>query len=511
MKKLLINTPFSRSEMVEAKQALLANAERTGYFEETPFEDVKNPLYPLTVTVGDNGAVVFHSEGKSIGMAVSSKEDGFFSQISEIKEAVKDSTLTWCLTGELGNRLVAEAFDKLALKQAKGEEITDADIEACASVEEVVATVVAAGLEEAEVNERIKYARENGVSDKNLIWALRQLVSPLPEKPVTLYREPQGQLDSFGHPISSGNMERIMSALRLNQPLILDGPKGVAKNVSLETASWLCGYSLLSHTMTNDVTKEDILGCYVTDNTPIKTEKHTGFLGMLSGFEKGFKGLFGKSDWVDDSLNTLSEVFKPKVVFEASSVVQALNMDKVILCFDEMNLAQTGILSGIVNTLADGHSKYLYVAGIGEVPIKNSFRVAATMNGLDLDYDGTQPLNEATDDRFKTIRFSNPTGSVFDILAALGTGADKDSLLLVDNIFQSIRDAYLYGVDGVPGVLSGKAVSMRAARRMLVDLKDGVDEYAAFRDNFLSKLPHEEAEVVYTIVCNKWITPPSNY
>ena len=306
-------------------------------------------------------------------------------------------------------------------------------------------------------------------------------------------------------------LNRAISALRLNQHIILDGPKGTGKDVMLETISWLTCRPFVSHTMTMDVTKEDLLGDYITDNTPISLDKHPGASSFFESIEAGIKGLFRTHRAeAEDTINLMGEVFKPRVVFEPSSVVTALRMGRCILNFDEMNLANTGVLSGIVNTITDNHSKYIYVRGAGMVPITGETWVTATMNGLDCDYEGTQALNEATDDRFKTIRFNTPTRSVYDILSGLGTGAEANDILTVDNVYQAIRDIYVNGYNGVEGAISSKAVSMRACRRMLLDLADGVSPYEAFRDNFLNKLTEDDASIIYQVVITKGIIKVPN-
>lgn len=499
---ILINTPTLKAEQLEVKQSVLQIVEQIGFIND---EGIPNVI--LTAEKTESNNIDFFFEGKTLGTLISGREEGILKK-EDVLPLLNNQTKVFGLVAEEGRRLVADIFDKVAVMQANGEIPSDALIEESKGVDGIMADLLAQPefpFAEAELEERITYARKNKVSDKNICWMLKQLEGEKVAKPPMMFKEPQNQVDAFGYTCERGIFERVVSAFRLKQHVILDGPKGTGKDVCLETVAWFLNMPFISHTMTMDVTKEDLLGDYITDNAPVSVKKHSGFFHGLKG---GIKALFGAEEVVDDTLNTMAEVFKPKVVFEASSVVTALQTGRCILNLDEMNLANTGVLSGIVNTIADNHSAYIYVRGVGKVPISKDTHVTATMNGLDCDYDGTQPLNVATDDRFKTIRFSNPTGSVFDILLSMKTGASQTHLKLVDDIFQALRDLYLYGIDGVQGVVTDKCVSMRACRRMLLDLADGASEYESFRDNFLNKLPKDEAEIIEPVIVTKLIQPP---
>ena len=502
----LINTPAIDGEAMEGKAEMLKVAEATGFFNEEGI-----PLHTLETAVEANGNIRFSFNGKALGVFYAPKGGEYMDKAQAVSMA-KDPSKTFAVVGEDGRRLKIEVFDTLALRKAKGEEVSALDMTELGSVEEVKQNLIAGGspLSESEIDERISHMKTNKVSDKNIKYVLTQELSKVKKadevipRPPMPFKEPAPAPDMFGNMTENGILNRVISAFRLGQHIILDGPKGTGKDVCLETVSWLTCRPFISHTMTMDISKEDLLGDYITDNSRISLSKHPRLLGSIGA---GLKALFGKPEEAEDTINLMAEVFKPRVVFEPSSVVTALRTGRCILNLDEMNLAQTGVLSGVVNTIADNHSSYIYVRGLGKVAITGETIVTATMNGLDCDYDGTQPLNEATDDRFKTIRFSNPTGSVMDILMGLNTGATTPDLMLVDNLYQAIRDMYVTGVDGVAGAITSKAVSMRACRRMLLDLADGVSPYEAFRDNFLNKLTVDEASIIYQVVTTKGIIP----
>lgn len=508
MGRVYIITPLNKAEMAETKKKVTTVLSKGGF--ETP-EGL--PTIMLTAKKSSTNTIEFYFEEQILGMLLNSTKHEDATDNAEVEALIADPTKVFGIVKEEGRTLVADVFNKIDIMKITGEEISEAMLYESKGVDAIKEECLANegfSFSEEELDERISYARSNGVSDKNICWMLRQLEGEKIAKPPMIYREPMEQVDAFGYPCERGVLERVISAFRLKEHVILDGPKGTGKDVCLETVSWLLNMPFISHTMTMDVTKEDLLGDYITDNSPIDVDRHGGGLKALRGAVNGIKSLLGlKTEDYNSLLNTMAEVFKPKVVFEASSVVTALRTGRCILNFDEMNLAQTGVLSGIVNTIADNHSAYIYVRGVGKVPISTETHVTATMNGLDCDYDGTQPLNVATDDRFKTIRFANPTGSVYDILLSMNTGADNNALLLVDNIFQELRELYLNGAGGVQGVISDKVISMRACRRMLLDLADGVSQYEAFRDNFLNKLPRDEAEVVEPIIVTKLVQPPT--
>lgn len=504
----LINTPMMNADMLSAKKELVEVVKATGYFNSDGV-----PLHLINSTIEANGNITFSFDNKPLGSFYNPKDGDHMDKVKAVATA-KDPSKVFALTGEAGSRLEVSVFDALEVKRAKGEEVTASDLANLGSVENARKKLLDGGspLSEGELDERIAHMKNNGVSEKNIKYVLSRELSevktagdivPRPQMP---FKEPAASPDKFGNITEAGLLDRAISSLRMMQHIILDGPKGTGKDVMLETISWLTCRPFISHTMTMDVTKEDLLGDYITDNNPISFEKHQPALSFLGNIEAGIKGLFTKQRGeAEDTINLLAEVFKPRVVFEPSSVVTALHAGRCILNLDEMNLANTGVLSGIVNTITDNHSTYIYVRGAGKVAITGQTWVTATMNGLDCDYEGTQALNEATDDRFKTIRFNTPSGSVFDILMGLNTGADTTQLKLVDDVFQAIRDIYVNGYNGVAGAITSKAVSMRACRRMLMDLADGITPYEAFRDNFLNKLSEDDADTIYEVVVTKGI------
>lgn len=501
----LVNTSMMDADMVKAKEGLVSAAATTGYIDENG-----NPVYVAEAKIEENGNITFKFDGQPVGCLYHPKDGGFLSRIEATKLA-KDTSKVWAFVGEEGRRLKVAALEALELKKARGEEVTEADMEMLASENDLVNAVVIKGVyEKKEVNDIVSYLESNRVASVNIKYVLAKELIRVESKdgkvskPPMPFREPAPTADKFGNIVDNGILNRALSALRLKQHIILDGPKGTGKDVLLESIAWATGRPFISHTMTMDVTKEDLLGDYITDNSKINLADHQKFLGAIGG-EDGLKAALKYPEEAEDTINLMAEVFKPRVVFEPSSVVTALRIGRCILNFDEMNLANTGVLSGVVNTIADNHSSYIYVRGAGKVAITGETWVTATMNGLDCDYEGTQPLNEATDDRFKTIRFSNPTGSVFDILMGLNTGASTTEIKIVDDLYQCIRDLYVLGIDGVEGAISSKAVSMRACRRMLLDLVDGVTPYEAFRDNILNKLTKDDADIIYSVVTARGI------
>lgn len=480
-----VNTPSTNGEWKANKSTILETLKKA---------DKENPA-PLKckISLATGGMGVAYLDGtewKCIG-TILKKELPFASPVIEVDAMVQSDAHTPYLCGMDGKYVVIGFAEKGTTEGV----ITATD--GIGSIAEEKQNAIDRGMTPEGIEERVKYLQGLKISD-SMIAEILTLIYPCDEyengevpKPVALWQEPEGQIDQFGNP-ATPKMEALLLNILEEIHTILDGPMGCGKNVLLETKDWVLNVPSFSSTMKPDSTTESLLGMFITDNSPIKIPQE-----VKDELSKGFiwKHIFAVLEVL---ANLCAKIMKPAVVFNPGFVVQALEKPRAHLNFDEVNLGPAGVVAGVLNTLADGHSPYMYVEGYGKVPIRKDLVITATMNGMDCDYAGTLPLNDATKSRLDIIRFENPTDSIAPIIRGAHPMASETTIDSVDKIYCHIRSLYQNGV-----ITDANALNMRGAKRMVKKMTRGQSLYHALKLSILGGVQNDDADIIVAELVSK--------
>lgn len=204
-------------------------------------------------------------------------------------------------------------------------------------------------------------------------------------KPKTLFT------DSFG-------ALRICYAAFLNgYHLLCSGDKGTGKNCLISTWAWVLQRPLFSNSVNRETDKLDMLGSKTIDS---EVDQGTGK--------------------VVDKI-----IYQPEVMLEAMECGGIINID-------EINFADPGI-TGLLHSIADDRRE-IQVPGYQMVSADDNFFIMATMN---IDYQGTNELNEALADRFIDICFP-PNVSIANILNSNCPKSPQSEVQICDNIYKQM-------------------------------------------------------------------------
>jgi MoxR-like ATPase len=190
------------------------------------------------------------------------------------------------------------------------------------------------------------------------------------------------------------------------------GPKGTGKNVCTEQLANILDMELFNMTMAMDITKDELIG-----SQAIKEDGTTGVV--------------------------LSEMLKAAI-------------RGAIIVVDEVNTTNPGITAWM-HSLTDGR-RSLEVPGVGFVQIHPQTRFIFTMNEGD-GYAGTREINEAFEDRFQSIVFTNNPESIIDILVK-NVGLSQEDARAFFKYYQIFYSA-VYNADE-SARLEEKYISQRA-------------------------------------------------
>lgn len=205
------------------------------------------------------------------------------------------------------------------------------------------------------------------------------------KKPKTLFN------DSFG-------ALRICYAAFLNgYHLLLSGDKGTGKNCLITTWAWVLQRPLYSNSVNRETDKLDFLG----------------------------------SKTIDSEVDSASGHVMDKITFQPEVLLQAMEVGGVIN-IDEVNFAEPGI-TGLLHSIADDRRE-IQVPGYKKVAADDNFFIMGTMN---IDYQGTNELNEALADRFIDICFP-PNESIANILNANCPKSPQSEIQICDNIYKQM-------------------------------------------------------------------------
>jgi MoxR-like ATPase len=254
-----------------------------------------------------------------------------------------------------------------------------------------------------EMNEKISYMKSNGVTDNQIIGMFGTYRSYAADN------VPAGKPDTV-FVDSIGLVPDVIGFINAKRNLLFIGDKGCGKNVLIDTMAWLFKRPLSE-------------------------------LSMNSGHDNST--LFGGKTIEAD------ETGKTKMGFDLEAPIRAAKFGN-LLNIDEINTGLAHMLSGY-NSLLDDRRR-VTVPGYGLVEADENFLCIATMN---IDYQGTFEMNEATADRFVPIIFP-PSNNLKEILMEkvlniVDISIINNCVILFEDIQKLVKD----------GQISDKAVSIR--------------------------------------------------
>jgi len=150
-----------------------------------------------------------------------------------------------------------------------------------------------------------------------------------------------------------------------------------------------------------------------------------------------------------------------KVAFEPGLLLKAVQDGEMVIV-DEVNMLVPEVTS-LLHGLLDWQ-RVLSVPGMGTVKAHPSFRLVGCMN---YGYAGTKELNEAFQDRFRSVQVPHlPEGKLAELLAR-ETGCDQDVAGKLATLFHKLANR----VEN--GDLPERALSVRALLRVIREHQDG--------------------------------------
>eukprot|EP00892_Ulva_mutabilis_P006640 jgi/Ulvmu1/4348/UM002_0072.1 len=273
---------------------------------------------------------------------------GARSAIGKLPLSLRD-LLAWCdfVTGAADTlgplpALLHGAFAVIVDAQGLGSSLTaaDAKFECAAFLAQLVPAELAPALELAACSRSLSLSRfsvEPPHSGPPMHWGSKPFVVPVGPN----YNGPQAasryHLDA---PTTSRNCFRILRAMQLSKPILLEGSPGVGKTSVVTAIAAAAGYELVRINLSDQTEMSDLLGA----DLPAA---------------EGAPGVFS---WADGPL------------------LRALRRGAWVL-LDELNLASQAVLEGL-NSVLD-HRREVFIPELGEtVAAPESFRVFAAQNPL---------------------------------------------------------------------------------------------------------------------------------
>jgi midasin (ATPase involved in ribosome maturation) len=320
------------------------------------------------------------------------------------------------------------------------------------AIDEIKQELIAKGFKEETLTEIEDYLLENNFSAMEIQQLFGNYkVYPedvqfrIVERPKTIFHDDFGAL-------------KIAFASMLNSYHVLcSGDKGTGKNCFIETWAWITQRPLYSISINRDTDKLDLMGSRTIDAN------------------------------IDDNGNVINKIaFSPEVMLEAMEVGGIINID-------EINFADPGV-TGLLHSICDDR-RAIEVPGFRKVKADDNFCVMGTMN---IDYQGTNEMNEALTDRFIDIMFPANI-SIFDVLVRACPDTPESEVQKADRIYQKMysiiqdRDSSLDSscltVRGfIQGLQLSKVLGLKEALKVCVANKVKDDEYRSNIVNIIENI-----------------------
>ena len=258
-------------------------------------------------------------------------------------------------------------------------------------IKEMKGNLIKKGFKEDTLNNIEDYLLKNGLEAQDIenIFATYKVYQKevswrIPSKPETMFK------DTFQALLTAE------CAISNQFHLLCSGEKGTGKNVFIETLAYVYQRPLYSISINRETDKYDLMGSKTIDveENPDGTSKNT-------------------------------VKFSPEILLEAMEIGGILNID-------EINFADPGV-TGLLHSIGD-ERRAIEVPGYKYVKADDNFIIMATMNN---NYQGTNQLNEALQDRFVDIIFPN-NFSIFEILEEKCGDVKKADLQKADKLYQKM-------------------------------------------------------------------------
>lgn len=289
-----------------------------------------------------------------------------------------------------------------------------------------------------ELNNVQNYLQDNGVKQSAIKEVFKtykkyddDVMLLVPNKPATLFQ------DYFNA------IKRCVAYINRGKFLRFTGSKGTGKNKLITTLAWIYRRPLWETSLNSQYDKYDLLGT--------QTVKQT----------------------VDDNGNKITEMgYEKEALIKAMEVGGFLNLD-------ELNTVDPSVLIQTHSVMDE--RKSIQVSSYGKVIAKTGFCIIGTMN---YGYQGTKQLNEATRDRFSTIRFPR-RDSIMDLLKHKNPGLDQEIYDYCELLYKKIVQAVLNGE------LPEECITIRGFEDAL-DCVDELDLKTCLIDNVVGRIDDED-------------------
>lgn len=406
----------SQFELVRKKAVTTLIVRVEGSFSSTPTAEAKTFTFKCSGSSTKYGAKMSviddYNSGKKVFLSVATddkvnkvvlKYNGELSGAIEEKEYAETSSLEDLdALKSILESAEEDSIEAKVIKTLKGSYYVEISIssevidEAKKTVSKkaigtVKANLISQGFEEERLNEIENFLLTNNFSAEqiqNIFGTYKmypmEVQHKIPSNPSTKFNDTNDILK-----IAYAVLDNKLNAL-------CSGEKGTGKNCFIETVAWIYQRPLYSISINRETDKADLTGSKIIDCE------------------------------VDENGNVLNKIaYDKEVLIEAMEIGGILNID-------EINFAEPGI-TGLLHSIGDDR-RSIQVPAYKFVEADDNFTIMATMN---LDYQGTNELNEALQDRFVDILFEN-NNSILDVLEKTCIGIKHADMVTANNVYMKM-------------------------------------------------------------------------
>lgn len=240
-----------------------------------------------------------------------------------------------------------------------------------------------------ELDERVKYLTDNSIP-QNIQERILSKIKGYSVNVSLNIPSPEVLFVDKGEKI----LLNALALVAVGSNVIFEGLMGTGKNVLCETIAWLMKKPIYRFSLNSQISNVDLLG--------------------------------GKT--------IAGDVNNKELTFERSTVIEAFE-EGGVLVLDEMNMAQPHILPILNSLLDDAHS--IAVPGYKVVKGDPGFIALGTQNP---GYIGTHAVNQAISNRFRKIKFKEPS-DIVSILETVVRDVPSSFLQMSKILYKHIRNA----------------------------------------------------------------------
>lgn len=391
---------------------------------ERVIPDFKNGEQPFVELVVKGDQVIAEYKGEPCGYLSKAEEKGL-TPYDDVIASISESKIAK-ITNVIGTKVIAEfTVDEAEFANQKARK----------TLNTVIQDIVSNGIDTQEnIDEKLDYLRNNHVTERQILSIFEtykkyddEVAKLIPDKPKTLYQD-EGTI-----------IKRSIGYVNMRRNLLLEGDRGVGKNVMIETLAWIYNRPLYEFSLNSQ-----------HDNTSI----------------------FGsKTINTDENGNTVMG-FEPEVIVQAGE-------NGGILVLDEFNTSFGHVMS-VLNASLDDRRRF-NVPGYKTFIADENFVAIATMNK---DYQSTFELNEATQDRFVPIVFPKPR-SIMNTLIAKIPNLEYRVAQICDTLYKGILKCV------EDGEISERALTVRG----FIDACLGTEQDIPLKDTLIDNVSNRCSDV----------------